>query len=474
MAKNILFVFLATTIVHLGSFGYNIRFQSNVTSGKAYLTYYFYSGSTVVDSGMVNKEGVVIFAKKDKLEKGIYAIFYGNNRFSSDFLIDTTQRFSVKADTNNISKTVITGSAENVLFESYQNFIAEKGKALNDARTAYSAASNKADSLKFEKEYAQLTGAIDAYRQNIMRTQPTSMMSQLLKAMSPPAVPQAEPSTRQDSLDRYYAYKAHYWDNISFTDSWVTRTPFFTSKLENYYREVMPQAEADTIIKDIDYKLLLARTSPEMYKFLLNWFTDEYYTAKYMGQDAVFVHLFEKYHSKGLSPWLNEKQNKSVSDRAYMQMSNLIGHPAENITMLDKDKNAVNLYDVNAKYTLMLFWDPTCGHCKTELPRIDSIYRASWKDMGLKIFSVLNDTLSPGWQEYIETHHLQDWTNVYQSKELKEAEKASQRPGYRQLFDVTMTPTILLLDDKKRIIAKKLSWEQIGDLLKVRTEREKG
>ncbi len=45
--------------------------------------------------------------------------------------------------------------------------------------------------------------------------------------------------------------------------------------------------------------LLLARSSPEMYKFLLNWLTDEYINPKYMGQDAVFVHLFEKYHSKG-------------------------------------------------------------------------------------------------------------------------------------------------------------------------------
>ena len=84
-------------------------------------------------------------------------------------------------------------------------------------------------------------------------------------------------------------------------DDRIVRTPFFLPKLERYYREIMPQS-ADSLKKDIDYKLLLARTAPEMYKFLLNWLTDEYINPKYMGLDAVFVHLFEKYHSKGLPP----------------------------------------------------------------------------------------------------------------------------------------------------------------------------
>ena len=40
--------------------------------------------------------------------------------------------------------------------------------------------------------------------------------------------------------------------------------------------------------------------------------------------------------------------------------------------------------------------------------------------------------------------------------------------GYRQLYDVTLTPTIYLLDKEKRIIAKKLTWQQLDDLLQVK------
>ena len=280
------------------------------------------------------------------------------------------------------------------------------------------------------------------------------------------------PVTHQDSVDNYNYYKSHYWDGITFMDERIIRTPFFLPKLERYYREVMPQS-ADSIIKDIDYKLLLARNAPEMYKFMLNWLTDEYINPKYMGQDAVFVHLFNKYHSKGLSSWLNEKQMETITRRAYMQMSNLIGEKAANLEMLDTAGRLAPLYNVKAPYTVVVFWDPTCGHCKEELPRIDSVYRASWKASNVKIYAVLAEDQKPEWLKYINEHHIADWVHVYQTKEMGEAITASQKPGYKQLYDVISTPTLYLLDSEKRIIGKKLTWKQLHDLLQVKMSAEK-
>ena len=76
------------------------------------------------------------------------------------------------------------------------------------------------------------------------------------------------PVTRQDSINNYNEYKKHFWDGISFMDDRIIRTPFFLKKIERYYREVI-SPDADTIIKDVDYKLLLARSAPEMYKFFI-------------------------------------------------------------------------------------------------------------------------------------------------------------------------------------------------------------
>lgn len=297
------------------------------------------------------------------------------------------------------------------------------------------------------------------------------MMAALLNAMKEPVYPSRVPVTRQDTIDNYNEYKKHYWDGISFMDDRIVRTPFFIKKLQRYYREVISQ-EPDTIIRDIDYKLLLARTAPEMYKLLLNWVTDEYISPKYMGQDAVFVHLFEKYHSKGLSPWLNEKQMETISRRAYMLMANLIGIKAADLNMLSPDDKPVSLYGLNADYSIVCFWDPFCGHCKEEIPRLDSIYRANWKAHGVKIFAVLtpekDKKVKEEWIKFIAEKNLGDWTHVYQTKEQEEADYAAEKPSFRQLYDIMVTPTIYLLDKDKRIIGKKLTLLQLNDLLEVK------
>lgn len=445
---------------------------SQYHSGIAYLTYHMGKNLSVEDSAAVNSKGVAVFTGKRKLPAGIYALVLPGKSQSVDFLVDKEQVITVQIDTTDLlSKTIVTGSPANVLLQQYQKAIAAKAKLMDAERKSYAAASTHADSALHEANYNRLNKELNDYRDNIIKTQPNSMMAALLNAMKDPALPKNKPQNHNDSLQNYYYYKTHYWDGVTFMDDRIIRTPFFLPKLERYYRELIVP-EADSIIKESDYQLLLARSSPEMYKFLLNWLTDEYISPKYMGQDAVFVHLFEKYHSKGLSAWLNEKQMETISRRAYMLMANLIGAKAADLEMTDTTGKPLPLYEVAADYTVVVFWDPTCGHCKEELPRLDSVYRANWKAHNVKMYGVLSadskEDLKKEWLKYIGEHHLADWVNVYQTKETEAAVAAAQKPGYRQLYDVTQTPTIYLLDKEKRIIAKKLTWQQLDDLLQVK------
>ena len=445
---------------------------SQYNSGIAYLIYHMGKNLNVEDSAAVNNKGIAVFTAKKKLLPGIYAIVLPGKSKTIDFLVDQEQTIMVKIDTTDlINKTLVTGSSANILLQQYQKNIAAKAGLLDAAKKGYSAAITKQDSLQQEATYNRLNKELNDYRENLIKTQSASMMSALLLAMKDPSVIIAQPKTHSDSVQNYQHYKAHYWDGVTFMDDRIIRTPFFLPKLERYYRELMVP-DADSIIKEVDYQLLLARSSPEMYKFLLNWLTDEYMNPKYMGQDAVFVHLFEKYHSKGLSSWLNEKQMESVSRRAYMLMSNLIGAKAAELDMIDSTGKAAPLYAVTADYTVLVFWDPSCGHCKEEIPRLDSVYRANWKAHNVKIYAVLSadskEDLKKDWLKFIGEHHLQNWNNVYQTKAMEAEGIAAQKPGYRQLYDVTLIPTLYLLDKEKHIVAKKLTWQQIDDFLKVK------
>ncbi len=473
MKKYTLFVVAIFICNLIFSQGYQVTLQApQFKSGIAYLTYYMGTNLNVADSAAVSNTGVAIFKGKQKLPGGIYVLVLPGKRLRTDFLIDKEQRINIKVDTTDfLNKTIVTGSKENILYVQYQKYVAKKGKQLQEEKNAYMASATKQDSVLHEANYSLYNGELNTYREGIIKNQPNSMMAALLKAMKDAPVLSAKPITHQDSLINYNFYKAHYWDGVSFMDDRIIRSPFFLGKLERYYRDIMPQA-ADSIIKDADYKLLLARTAPEMYKFLLNWLTDEYINPKYMGQDAVFVHLFEKYHSKGLSSWLNAKQMESISRRAYMLMANLIGAKAANLEMIDSSGKPLSLYNIEADYTVICFWDPNCGHCKEEVPRLDSIYRANWKKNNVKIYAVLTpddkDNAKKEWQKFITDHKLTEWAHVYKTKEMEAADLAEQKPGFRQLYDITSTPVLYLLDKDKNIIGKKLTILQLNELLEVK------
>src|SRR5678815_212602 len=106
----------------------------------------------------------------------------------------------------------------------------------------------------------------------------------------------------------------------------------------------------------------------------------------------------------------------------------------------------------DSSYTIVVFWDPTCSHCKEVLPKLDSFYRAKWKAAGLKIFTVAKETdgTKKDWMDFINAKHLQDWTNVYYSKTDDKARINAGIPGYSQLYDVLTFPTLYLLDKEKR------------------------
>lgn len=466
--KRILFTLPITCLVLAATAqSYKITLQSNFRSGIAYLTHHAGSNLNVDDSAAVSGSGLAIFEGNRTLPAGIYAIVFPGKKITSDFLIGKEQVISIKADTAALLDMKVNGSPENVLFQQYQQYVNKQGRLLNREREAYNKATTAKDSALHESNYRRYNSELNDYRTGIITDKPTSMMAIILNAMREPAMLNKTLRTRQDTIDSYQYYKSQYWDGISFMDDAVVRTPFFPAKLQRYYREIMPQ-DPDSIIQDADYKLLLARSSPEMYKYLLNWLTDEYINPKYMGQDAIFVHLFEKYHSKGLTPWLNAKQNEVITRRAYMLMANLVGEKAANLELLDTANAVKSLYNVKAEYTVVVFWDPNCGHCKEELPRIDSFYRQNWQAKNVKLYAVMTEYDTLGWKAFINKNKLTDWTHVHHTLQMLKEETEAQKPSFKQLYDITQTPTLYLLDKEKRIVGKKLTPQQLNELLQVK------
>ena len=189
---------------------------------------------------------------------------------------------------------------------------------------------------------------------------PGSFLSILFDAIREPEIPPASshPGGKYDSNYAYQYYKSNYWQGVFIGDERLVRTPFFEPKLEKYYKTLV-YPNADSIKKEIDAMLLQARGSKEMFKYLLVHFVQKYINPEYMGQDAVFVHLFEKYINTGEADFFTPQYKEHMTKRAYSLMANLIGQPAANLEMVDTSGKIISLYNIQSEYTVICFWDPT-------------------------------------------------------------------------------------------------------------------
>lgn len=454
--------------------GYNI--PVTVTPFKntwIYLGSYFGKIKTLADSAWLNDKSEGVFKGKEKLPQGIYFAVSPKKFMLFEFLIDKNQRFSIKADTTKLSDVAITGSPDNQMFLDYSKFLAQKAPMLTSLQQQLTAAKSAEDSVTIKSLITISDKELNSYRENVMKTNPSSMLGRFFFAMKRPEIP-AMPVLANGKKDSSYPYrfvKDNWWNGVSFDDESLVRTPFFEPKLEEYYKYYVAP-DADSVISEVNYMLLVARENREMFKYLLGKFTDKYINPEYMGQEKVFLFLFDKYYSKGDTAWLSQKQRKFIFDRAYSLMANQLGEQAADMQMLDTSGKAVSLYGIKAPYTFLTFWDPNCGHCKETVPRIDSIYKAKWKSLGVKLVGVnVDDGANDAWKKFIGEHKLNDWINIYQAKSVKEEEAKKGVANFRQLYDVYKTPTLYLLDAQKHIIGKMLSIEQFDDVLQAKIKK---
>ena len=434
---------------------------------KIYIGTNYGNSRVLADSAILNDKSEGVFASNKKLTPGIYFVVSPKYAILFDFLVDENQKFKIIADTSNLTDVTIIGSNDNIIFKNYSKSMNEIGSQLSEIEKAFKSETKKNDSTTLTNKYNDKKKDMNERRLAIMKGQPNSMTTYLLNVMQRPDAP-AIPivNGKADSTYPFYYVKNHYWDNVVFNDNRLVRTPFFEAKLDEYFKNYVSR-EPDSIIEEVQYMLTVAKTGNEIYPFLLFKFTNKYIAPEFMGQDKVFLHIYKNFFAKGDTTLLNEASKKSITERAYSMMANQLGLAAPPLVINDINDKKISLYDISAPYTFLAFWDPACSHCKVEIPRVDSFYKAIWNKLNVKVLSVnINFKELASWKTFIDENKLAGWIHAYQTEaDLNKEIQEGKPTTIRQLYDVFKTPTFYLLDANKKIIAKNLSLEQFNDFL---------
>lgn len=124
---------------------------------------------------------------------------------------------------------------------------------------------------------------------------------------------------------------------------------------------------------------------------------------------------------------------------------------APNFTLSTPEDKEVAMYDVKGKIKIIDFWASWCGPCRLENPNMVKLYQ-DFRDKGLTVISVSLDEKKDKWLEAIKKDGL-TWLHLSDLKGWK--------GEIVKLYNIDGVPTIFVLDENNRIIAKNLRGEKL-------------
>lgn len=450
-------VAFCSTLVSSAQQAYDIQF--NIEGWKdttAYLANYYSESQYIRDTARVNSKGEFHFDGKKPLERGVYMLVLKNNKIF-EFVVGQQQFFKLETNTTDYVKNMkVTGDPDNKLFfDNWKRTIERHKEAEPFVKVLQDTTLSEEQKKDARDKYVKLTEQVQADQKELIEKHPKTVTAQLLKSGINVTAPPA-PKIRGviDSTYQLRWYREHFFDNFDLADDALIRMPkpVYTEKINEYLDHLFIQ-QADTLMKAVDWVIAKAKPNKETYKFSVFTIMRKYQEPTIMGLDAVYVHLYDKYVASGeMDFWMGASHKKNVKDYADRLRKSLIGVTAPNLIMQDLNLKPKQLYEIKNKYTILYIYDPDCGHCRKETPKVVSFYEKNKAKFDIQVFGVCVDSSLVKMKKYIQETQM-TWINVNGMR--------SYSGDYRDLYDAITTPSVFILDSRKKIIGKKIAADDL-------------
>jgi peroxiredoxin len=445
--------------------GYKITVKLTSSADTALLlAHYFGNKQYLDDTAYQNKQGLFIFQGKEKLKDGMYIVASQGKSKYFDLFLTGTQQIDFACDPSDVVNTMqVKGSDDNKAFYTYIKYLGTKQAEIEPLNKWMKANPKLSDSTNVVKARID---AIDkeakAYVKNFYSSNPGLLSANFVKANNDPEYLSyiTSPEGKVDSSLIYPTYKAHFFDNFTFTDPRLIYTPVFAQKIDFYFDKLVVPVR-DSLEKDIDRVFTLTAVNKEMQTYMAWYLSLKYETSQIMGHDALFVYIVRKYLETGKIDWQYPEVKDNVLKRVNILEPLLLDKVAPNLILLDTNNVPHSLLGVKAKYTLLFFWESTCGHCQHEMPKVLKFYEDFHSKYNLEIFGVSTDTSLVKWKEYIKKNDMK-WINVNGHMSVS--------GNYHTLYDIYSTPIMYLLDENKKILTKFLLTDDLSNVIIKREE----
>jgi peroxiredoxin len=300
-------------------------------------------------------------------------------------------------------------------------------------------------------EFEKIQHRQQQFLDSLTKLYPNSIAVRISKIYQSPFVP-----VSMNKEERMAFLKAHYFDNVNFSDTTLLRSMVFPNKaisyMSLYSNNRLPQKQLETeFIKAVNVILGAASVNPELFRFLLDYLVSGFDKFHF---DDVITYIADNFQDPNSCEDQTRKSSLQKKLETFQKLA--IGKTAPELEVPDTKNKPVKLSGISSEYTLLVFWSTQCPHCVAMMPRLKEIY-AKQQPRRFEVMSVSIDTSRTAWTAYLKEEKL-NWINVSDLKGFygKSADD----------YNIYATPTIFLLDREKKILAKPITLMELEQSLR--------
>jgi peroxiredoxin len=403
---------------------------------------------TPIDSILSSEEGKFQFILKNN-HTGIYR-FSVNSKVSIDFVFDGND-VAIETDGSNILDSIrVSKSESNTIYYKFIKLNRDykiKSELLQLILTRYPKEDNylkisKEKLLQVQKEYLYFVNVT-------AQVNPSSFIARYIRSSQLPVIDFELPFNKQLTY-----FKTHTLENLDFKDPELVNSDAFTNKTIEYltyYRN--PQMPKEVLEKEfisaVDSILNKAKVNTRVYQHIVEYLLDGF---KKFGYDGVINYIVQNFVIKD-DLCLSENVGNTIQRLIDQNKRLPVGSIAPNFSMTTISGIPFNLYTMTEEKVLLVFYTSRCPHCKTILPQIRELQQAQ---MNFEVVAISLDTLREEWKSFAENNNL----NFVHISDLQGWDGVVAKEYF-----IYATPTMFLLDTKKKIVAKPLTIQALKEKL---------
>lgn len=432
------------------------------------------------------KKGVATF-DGSKHELGMMAFLLPGQQYF-DFINNNEEVYIETSVPNFFDNIKVKKSKENKVFYNYIHFIKqnqEDNSVLIEQRNALGDDESEAKE-KLNNQIRATGERVKDYQKRLIAENEGTFVAKVVQMSMDVEIPEPPKNPDGSLVDSSFSYKYmrdHYFDNFDLKDDRILNTPVFQKKLEYYYSKEMLLQHPDTIVKYLSKVIDQIPDKSNTYRFVVSNVASYAEKSKVMGMDKAFNLFIDKYfcapdkNGKPKAYWYDQEKLDELCKDTKIRLNLVQGVRPPNLILTDTtSKKWIDFYSLESDYTILYFWDPNCGHCKKETPKLQTLYEKKLKDRNVEVYAVGKATGDDfeDWKKFIKEKEL-TFINVGVTQEVYDKAKAnpsafqgvtnSESLNYQQTYDIFSTPKLWILDKEKKIIGKGLGISQLEDYM---------